>query len=243
MNTRHFIITGIGLALLAGGCASSSPFDTQPARRRFEISPLGASEPDSDVTISRPLQFAGAGSPTDVPAPGEVNPQCVAGRDAARLDPKRPPGTRRRSGGPAGVGCAARRRPRIIRHQMAQSRPRLAFDRATRSSTRRGGAGATCGAGCPRCPRRRHPPPGRGQPQCRQCGDADRPPAARFAAPGRAIRICCSNPISGSPASVVRRLRTSGRRHGYGAEHPRRPGTKVRPANARLPGRRVGPSR
>jgi hypothetical protein len=62
MNTRHLLITGIGLALLAGGCATT-PFDSQQARRRFRVS----SEPDSDVTVTRPaVELAGVGSPVDV---------------------------------------------------------------------------------------------------------------------------------------------------------------------------------
>jgi hypothetical protein len=64
MNTRHFIVTGLELALLsAGGCSTSTPFDSQQPRRRFEIS----SEPDSDGTLSRQaVQLAGIGSPQGV---------------------------------------------------------------------------------------------------------------------------------------------------------------------------------
>jgi hypothetical protein len=55
MNTRRFIIiSGIGLTFLAGGCALDPRFDSQPARRRFEVSSTGGSD-SADVTpLPRP---------------------------------------------------------------------------------------------------------------------------------------------------------------------------------------------
>jgi hypothetical protein len=49
MNTRRLLVTGIGLAVLAGGCAT----DAEQARRRFEVSPTGVSDPISDGVVAR----------------------------------------------------------------------------------------------------------------------------------------------------------------------------------------------
>lgn len=62
MNTRHLIVTGIGLSVLVSGCA----MDTQPARRRFEVSPVGTSDAMVNAPVARPVpQLAFTGSTVD----------------------------------------------------------------------------------------------------------------------------------------------------------------------------------
>ena len=93
MNSRHIIVSGLGLSLLAGGCASDAPFGSQPARRRFEVSPTGVSDQNSEVPAARPVaQSAGLDSPLNA-VQQKVNSarEALAVATPAHLIPVPPP--------------------------------------------------------------------------------------------------------------------------------------------------------
>ena len=69
MKSRHLLITGLNITILAVGCAPDQTADQRP-RRRFEVTPPVLPESDRVAVVQTPRPVTPAEAPAPVPEQG-----------------------------------------------------------------------------------------------------------------------------------------------------------------------------